>query len=321
MKLFLIAIAVLLVCVTLYLVYQNRASAKIIENVVTAFCIGTVAILATVWFSLARVTKEHEFVSTFIYDKTTKMPFSCDAFPEIAAYSDRGHGIGSIVQTVRDRDPSLFAQLMGERWTNEDIDRGDELYLDVLLRSIFDITAYAFGGNWKERVPSYRLAMRVTATPEEVRKESVIVTLEDFATLFPDNSAVTEIPGIDMTLPPNSKLSGSSDEGRREMIIANPFFRATIALRFAESYAGVAPVIQRLCDLPDEEKDKYWTVSFVVTLSAVFERLKGGHPDMALYEQWVDTTFEQIRNNCDSEARWKSLIETYKLYYGSPPLT
>ena len=117
MKIFLAAIAVLLVCATVYLVYQNRASAKIIENVVTAFCIGTVAILATVWFSLARVTKEHEFVSTFIYDKTTKMPFSCDAFPEIAAYSDRGRGIGAIVQTVRDRDPSLFAQLMGERWT------------------------------------------------------------------------------------------------------------------------------------------------------------------------------------------------------------
>jgi hypothetical protein len=62
----------------------------------------------------------------------------------------------------------------------------------------------------------------------------------------------------------------------------------------------------------EESQERTLTLSYEMKLTATFERLRSGHPDMPAHIRWVDTLFGQLRQ-FDSEQRWRSVKQDYAL--------
>src|SRR5262249_11810216 len=108
---------------------------------------------------------------------------------------------------------------------------------------------------------------------------------------------------------------GFSNSAQTVLKFRNSLATVEIAIRPRGLNAGVAPTILTLCRLPwQKEHNKFLTLSFVISLSAEFSGLRGGHPDMSAYKKWVTTAFSALRR-LSSEVRWAEVKEQYQLLY------
>jgi len=249
------------------------------------------------------------------------MPFKCDAFAEIESYSERGPRlVGTMVSMFKSTDPSLWLLGPEAKWDNEHAERVDELYFDVLLRSLIDVLSFTFPTSWTNTLPPYTVGMRVTSSP--VDPKEVTVDVERLKELFPQSLIMKEVPGMSFNLPPKTAVVPEPGDIGLAITFKNPFATVRIGIRKSEVWDGVGEGVRRLCQMEDDGRDRYRTIGFIIKMSAQFERLRTGHPEMPKYKEWVDTMFTATRNDCDSDLRWKSLLETYQIFYkgSSPPL-
>lgn len=69
-----------------------------------------------------------------------------------------------------------------------------------------------------------------------------------------------------------------------------------------------------ILEYDDDKANEYWSSIQKVYLSAKFNRLRSGHPDMPKYKEWVNSMFDRLRSCLDSEQQLKMARERHHLY-------
>lgn len=308
---------------TVWLALQNRGSEKVIGSIVPAFFIATVGVLGTLLFSLRPETRSVEFPSQFVFHTETKHFFNCERFPRLDEYSG-GLMTQLLVNEMLAANPALSKFKAGGTWSGKHVDDAQELFLDVLLRSVFDALGFAFGASWQPTIKRRNLPVAGYASSSAPKTEDggVRYSLKELQEIFPDNKAlrvqeVTLRRGI--VLPPKSRMTAIASDGGREIKIENPFATMTIEVRAGAGVVGIG-FFKQVCGFADQdEMDRdYWSQSYDVSLKADFSALRMGHPSMTAYKRWAETMFTEIQTKCDTEMKWQELRNNYQLYSTRP---
>ena len=234
--------AAVILALTVWLGWQNRASEKLLVNLPSAILVGFGTVLVTLIFSLKPESMKEEFPVDFIVDPISKEPFSCEFFPEIIRYADPAYMVSfspwwnKIVPTLREEAPDLaeatdFTSLM-------------QIYNDVLLRIVLDVMERTFEGSWDITVTHYNLptgGSRSYTPATDPPRHGIKVQHKDIAKLFPQSYGLRDTGSSPhLTLPPNTKLSRGSNIPWI-LKLQNTFARVEIAIHRQGITSGVGP--------------------------------------------------------------------------------
>jgi hypothetical protein len=296
--------------------WLNRASEKVQVNLPTAVLVGFGAILVTLVFSLKPETVKEEFPTDFIVDPIVKVPFWCRFFPGVDHYTDPGKGGGirsgaQVVVQLLQENPHLR-----EAMDNPTL---EHIYRDVLLSIVLDTLSFTFSKSWDATVTHFRLPTgregRYQAASDPPRpgtrvqrKDLIDAHFSQFYALRDDDFLASFV------LPPNTAISGVSDQIQTVLKFKNTFATVEIAIKPRGVKSGLGWAILNLCRLEWGESDKFRTVAFTLSLSAEFNWLRSGHPQMPDYKKWVTIAFAELRR-LSSEVRWAETKEDYQLLY------
>lgn len=308
---------VFLLAITCWLGWQNRASEKVRSTILPAIAIGVVSALATMLFSLKSETKELEFPTVFIFDSDSKellaLPVPTSLGPD--PYFSRLYA-----EMMIDRDPSLLGEKPGGL---------GQLYFDVLLRMVLHTLFSLYHAHWdiKHRfIDLPYTTQSATWTQESELPPVEFVTSEDMKKLFPDLPTLeVSLPPFDrMAVPLQTKVTGKTEFTKgslvepflRKLSIMNPFVTIDITVSCSGGNRGVGSLAQLLRYSP-EANDRLWTAIYIVQLSAKFEALRSGHPEMPKYHRWVDVLFAQLQTQLDARKHWEKAREQFLLLRNS----
>ncbi len=319
--------------VTAWLAWQNRAADKVRQFILTSVAAGAVWALvpwgntSDIWIRLSVIAlaasagiylvalkqevKGVEFPTIFVYEKDTKKPL--EALNDTYAYR--------FCQRMFPIDPVWIVSRM--ELAKEDA-TGVDLYFDVLLRMIADLLFGIYSTTWGLKViRRYGFAHHTLSSSSlegsfPVQKFS----WEDFQRLFPESRSlqVERFGGIGdiLAVPPGTQFNANTEPPggspyKRTILLDNPYVKVEIELTFS-SFSGVGiGDLGLLLGLSKEEGQKFCTTTIEVRLSAKFNRLKSGHPEMEKYRRWIEGLFEHLQEEFDSRRHWERGKDWYMI--------
>ena len=325
----------LLVFITLaaaagWVAWQNRAADKVRSAIVAGVAVGITGVLLSVpsgsksdiWLRLSIIAstalasmflvalkdeaRRLEFPTIFVYESDTKRPL--EALNDTYAY--RFCGRTSLC-------PLDFIVSRMENATGAD-DTGGDLYFDVLLRMVVDLLFGMYRNAWDLKfvhrfIYSHRT---IKLEPHQGAPPPKFIAREEFRKLFPESRALRvegfAAIGDKLAVPSGTRLGGKTEfvGGRphnRILSLKNPFVEVTVGLTFSSfSRTGIGD-LGLLLGVSREESEKFSTYSCEVNLSAKFNRLRSGHPEMERYRRWVDVMFQEIQEDFNSGRHWERL--------------
>jgi hypothetical protein len=158
-----------------------------------------------------------------------------------------------------------------------------QIYRNVLLRLVLDVMESIFVNNWDVTVTHFNLPSGQGTQCQPASnppRHGIKVQRKDIAAYFPQSHGIGDadfIPSI--TLPPNTKVSGFSDSAQTVLKLQNSLAKVEIAIKPRGIKSGVGMTILSLCRRNFDEEYKFRTISFVISLSAEFNGLRGGGLD------------------------------------------
>lgn len=317
-----------------WLAWQNRGSERVKAAIITGLAVGitgalitlpasemsiwlrfsiiTSATLATILINLKNESKTVEFPAVSIYEKASKRPLEAIN----ATYRDRFSGqIGFCpVEFIVSRMPE----------ENSDDELGQEKYFDVLFRLILDHLNFLYRNVWDIKVIRYNLQYGAFKfEPNERAPSGDFIAREDFVKIFPDCRALSVETlghiGESFAVPYGTYLRGETkffrDKNKpykREFSLKNSFVQVTIELTSSTWSVGIGELGMYL-NFTREVSEKFCSQVSDVKLSAKFNRLKIGHPEMFRYRRWVDVMFEEIQEGFDAVRHRKRGKDWYLL--------
>ncbi len=307
---------------SVWLLFENRESERVLGNTIPAFFIATIGILATLLFSLRGERQENRFPSQFVIDLEKMTPFYCEAFPESLQLSG-GQRVLFLVREMLEKHPDLSTYEVGESWGGDQPEEVHRLYLDVLLREIAETLYSAFSGSWDADIKHFDLPIGGgSSTVRTPMRDGVEIPWQKMSEVFPESRSLQVFDDFNshrtMVLPPGSRLAGGSGKLNRSLEIDNPFVTVKINIEWQLGTMQFGAELKKMCDISTEDPGPdmgYWTAQYLISLTADFKALKIGNPDMKVHKRWVDTMFREIQFKCDSELRWSQLKEAYQLYH------
>src|SRR5258707_15638409 len=90
------AFIAIVLSITGYIGFLNRASERVATNLPIALAVGALGTLLTILFNLATEDVAVNFPIEYVVDPTTLLPYSCAFFPEMNYYADAGWGVGGM---------------------------------------------------------------------------------------------------------------------------------------------------------------------------------------------------------------------------------
>lgn len=316
LKYFLVFIILAIAVLAAWLGWQNRASEKVVLTVLPALAIGVTGALVTILFSLKSETRKVEFPSVFIFDKNSKMPL--EALDQSYRYFSGRPGWGwhsswYLIQELAKADPSfLGANAL----------KGQELYLDILLRMVLEDLFRLYNNNWDVKVSRFDLPYSTESrwAPQEDAPEPEFVTWEDWKKWFLDTPVldIDPRPSNKMAIPLGTKIAGSTElrnnkPFKRSLLVKNSFVELSISLEQSSGVIGMGD-LRLLLGYSEEAGNQFWTSIYTVRLSAKFNPLRSGHPDMPRYHRWVDVMFEELQTEFDTRRHWEHARDRYMLF-------
>ncbi len=313
-----LGIFILLVAlITGWLVWLNRDSEKVMLTLLPALALGTISVLVVILFGLKEEVREIEFPALFTYDRASKMPISAVYSTSYRPPSEMFASI--VVSDISKTNPEFFKR--GEA------DLGMGLYRDVALRLLFDGLFQVFSMNWDVKVSNLTLPIgnHMIFGPNEGVLKPELKTWSEVKALFPES----EVLQIDrkvfdkLAVPPGTKISNNDERDssggiyKRVVRIYNNFVDISISITTASGMATLG-MHDPLEQIPETDRNKFWTSSYLVTLRAKYNAYRSGHPDMPKYHGWVKNMFEAIENQLNSRKHWEQSREWIQISKNKP---
>jgi len=307
---------------TFVLLYLNRSSDKILLTVLPALVLGATAALITMIFTLQEDTQKIEFSAFFTYDKTSHL--SLWSTNSSVPMSEQDWATAYLIQEMMKKNPSLV------KGTDPN-DLGMALYKDVALRIIVETLFQYFGLHWDINLKKLSMPFQNTARygsfPDSPQPE--FLSWGDAKKLFDGHTTFDiEITTTGkLALPQGTRLVVSEDTPSHDLpcttiSLTNRFVTVKISVATSGGSQGVG-YLAPLLPYTDEQKSSYWTSQYLINLSAEFNPLRSGNPDMPRYKRWVSNMFEEIENRLDVRRHWERAREAalLKQFHVSPNIS
>ena len=315
LKYFLAAAFIIILAATVWLGWQNRASEKVVLTLLPALAIGATGALVTILFSLRAETRKLDFPAVFIFDKNSWMPLEAIDRSYVSGNPNQ-FSVVHIAQEMTKEHHSLR--------DDKTVEKGDDLYFDILLRMVFDVLFRLYIHNWDAKISHFDLPHGTESRwgPQEDAPHPEFVTWDEIKKWIPDTRVLDVNVGhfTKMAVPYGTKLNVNTDYTketkspfRRKLTLKNSFVTLSISISKASGVVGVGS-FSRLLGYSDDISNRFWTSTYLIELAADFNPLRSGHPDMPRYRRWVDALFEELQKNFDARKHWERSRDWYLLF-------
>ena len=297
--------------ITAYLAWMNRASEKVTTSLPTALAVGVVGALVTLVFGLQPEIRKQTLALEYVLEPGTGLPFSCALVPESLRYTDAGGA--TVFQAWQIAQPILPDIV--DSFQKGDDSRLSQLYRRVFLKQMLEALRFTFIKSWDADPSRFTLptgGSQTTYAPRQVRPGHSLANADVVAVFNGDTLLGSDLfPSLN--LPPDTVLRATVDKQATAIVAVNPFVTLTIHLADRGVARGLG-LLREVCRLPNEGSDAFRRPRYEVSISADFNSLRSGHPNMPLYRHWVDVITGELAQ-FDSSTRWAAFRDEFILSY------
>ncbi|MCK5347523.1 MAG: hypothetical protein KAR20_29140, partial [Candidatus Heimdallarchaeota archaeon] len=119
---------------------------------------------------------------------------------------------------------------------------------------------------------------------------------------------------MNATIPKGTAIEVSCNKNySRSLTFKNKFSAINIQIYQSHGRIGTGEW-QWLFDYDTKQNEEFWSSTMSIHLSAKFEKLLSGNPDMPLYIEWAESIFENIQTNLDSKQQIDLARDKHHLY-------
>jgi hypothetical protein len=302
------------------LVFQNRGAEKIFSAAIPVAVAGLVGILLTVFVFGAVEPISEAFPVAYLLEKDSRIPFAPIAILPRPESGFTTIGIRDAIQNSNDPNSDVHKFLVSGE------DQGafsQRLYQHVLQRAIIEWLELKYPSHWRMEVLPEALAgdighMFRAAPDADPRDKTQFTTLDLQGKMAGNVFAKAEIPigppEWGLALPPGSNIQITAPHRDKSnayvstIEIKNRFCSLSIGIQEAFAALGIRGY-KSILKLNDQQDSQLASVSFVVTVSATFSRLRAGHPQMSAYRKWAEDITAGLKADFDERLIWKRIQE------------
>jgi hypothetical protein len=322
-----------LAAVTLWLVYVNRSSEKVVSVISVAVIavvtplfmsrlkIGsekvlgaTLAAVLTVWLSVLvfgggePITEE--FPACFFYRSQNKMP------ADLSVLMWPGGRFTSPLFY-----PAQLYRVHPERFNDASDPYGRILYHHLLQKAILEWLHWVYGSSWQPEVTRWDMPLSgnesYSALPGTVGQSEFFSANKIESTMggnwfaaihsgYPEEIAFPKATTVTVTPPSHNAEYGES----AKIVVRNSFCTLSIDTRSSFTVSGISEY-SLLAGLSPAQDVQYMTSTYVVEAKAQFSRLRGGDPDMPRYVAWAKQLIDELKGRFDERLIWRRTWEDY----------
>ena len=283
------------------LIYINRDATELWQKFIPAVTLAMVGACFTLWFSLKKHEIEILFPTTFISHKES----------------------GNSLELIEPRF-SLFygGKPFNSRGFLKPIE-GQEIHdfhFDLALIEISEIL-YSTFQEFKDQPGSNLYSSNKFPTSLDIKRDSV--TWKNYIEYFKCNENLQkQYEAINngkysvknLTLPKGTSVDIECvNNSTRYIILKNKYSEIKISIFKSFGTIGVGEW-QWLFDYDMQKNEAFWSSTMNIQMSAKFEKLLSGNPEMPKYINWAEAIFENIQSNLDSKQQIEMAREKHHLY-------
>jgi len=306
-------------CVLVYLIYLNRAHAKIQEAIIVAITGVLAVVFGVVFFGTKNKEIDKNIATVSFVSLEQKKPVFFTAPILLHYFMNQG-----IIWADFERNHSNEAKnLMEALPKNMD---GLEMLADLQAVALIYYLGQSYHFNWdmiytKKVLPGFisKRGMALNTDP----KDKKVFSSKKLVQIFKQNKFCESLQQIhQLTLPKNTNLKYipySKENKKCQILISKRFaFEITITLYFSSYSAGIGKVADyiglteptNVWHVNWEERDKFGTAVVTIECYAKFFTLKSGNPEVQRYKRWIENLFDNLYEEFD----WSVCNESMREY-------
>jgi hypothetical protein len=277
-----------IVCLTIagfWLVWQNRASGKILEGVIPIYVASLIGIVLTTGLAKIEPTKA-EIPVGFIYNSTSRIP----------------------VFLPQRHNPISMEFLPGKVPESERMKVSESSFFHHILQAaIVDELGTYFRGTWLPSITRVQIGGGGTTRTEggDLPKGVSLDTKALDAKMAGNRLAGEHLMPPILVLPPGTEMdvtvpNDDSFNAGEITFRKRGFFDLTIKTTHGETLAGLGPYSLFFPEESIDLQNKYRSTNFMITVTANFRGYRSGHPDMQSYRDWADKVIDVLKNGFDA---------------------
>jgi len=297
-----------------YLVWMNRASEKILTAVIPIAVAALAGVFIAVFVFGGEPAVNVAFPASFQYRIENKSPVNLP-----------------LVLMGRRFHQSLFAPAMlykvHPEFFNDPADpSGATLYHHLLQRAIIDWMGMYYRAAWQAEILQFDLPVgregRFGPAQETFEKPKILSTEEIARHL--EGSKLSDIHAaipLQIALPHHMVLIISGTQPRAgalengEILLETAFCSLSITTESSSWFRGIG-TYRQLAGMTEDENNRLGTSNYMVRIKVRFNRLRSGHPRMALYKAWATQLADELEKQFDEQVIWSKTKEDFIFWKG-----
>lgn len=307
---FIIAIVIALVIAS-YIVYQNRASDKLVSSYLSILLIGFLGLLINSIFTLKDKTEVNSYAAQlFIQMKPLRMGLldvrlkHNETYPIL--FTDHG------INAAKDANPKLEEELFpinnDEKWNK---------IAALQIRHIFELINVRYKTSWYVKELKFRTPNIYTSTLGSIDSvKSKKIKWIDLKSVFKNNpfiingfsNEIEDDTDYGIAFPPNTTIEYKSNRQQYFVKFDNEFCTYNLSFRpHPNGGSNVDAKMQTAFRIDSSQISNFRFIPLIVESESLFKQFRTGHPDMPKYEHWLNDLDTYIQKYISIENFWKTV--------------
>lgn len=299
-----------LIVVTSILVWNNRASDKLVSNFLSVIFLGLAGLLITSLVSLKEEKKRERFSALMFLERNPlslanyKYPINKGRITPIIVTNNA-------IQTIQKENKTyinLDSILKENYWKVVD---------NLFQRYIFDLLITRYPTHWYSESMEIETPTRYSGTSRVIDNNipSKQLQWEELRKIFPDNefikigfyadSTVNNYNNRTIYLPPNTTLKSDTTLRGFNLVFDNSYVSLTLKVENRIPDNNMNEEIERAYRMDASNKDNFSFQPFIIDYEIVKKKFRIGHPDMPKYEYWVNDLIRFLEGNISTDEFWR----------------
>lgn len=308
--LFIIAIIISLAFAS-YIVYQNRASDKLVSSYLSILLIGFLGLLINSIFTLKDKTVLNNYAAQlFIQMKPLRMRLLDNRLKHNETYPIlfTNHGINAAKDSNPRFEEELFPINTDEKW---------DKIAGLQIRHIFELINVRYMTSWYVKELKFRTPNVNTSTLLPIGSvKSKKIKWRDLKSIFKENpfiangfsNQIEADVDFGMSFPPGTKIKYKSNRTQYFVEFDNEFCSYTISFSPHPNVGrDVDTKMQKAFKIDSAQVANFSFIPLIVETKSLFKQFRSGHPDMPKYEHWLNDLDSHIQKYISVENFWKTV--------------
>jgi hypothetical protein len=310
-KLIGLLIFITLIIITSIIVWNNRASDKLVSNFVSVIFLGLTSLLITSIISLKEEIKRNKFAAVMLLQNEPltiveyNSELNTEGVPPFLLMTSNA------VQILQKNDTSYTSIIsMSEK-------EYVKLINDLFQRYIVDLLVTRYKTHWYIESVEIKTP-NIFMDTSRIIDENLPVSKLDWNTItqiFHENPFIeigyfTDIKTgkkytADIMIPNGIKLAKQSTSRGFNLIFENKFIALEIKCEHFTSDNYSNEKINKAFNLSESDKNKFRFQPYIIDYKLTKKKFRSGHPDMDKYDYWAEDLISFLRKNISVSEFWR----------------